>query len=259
MTTHTLFGVNPDNDLADFQAALGLFPRMSSARVFAGPGAGLPSLTGLAAMTPWSHVSYRTHVDDQTMHAWLAGVVQPTRITPWHECDRHATQVTPAWVIGEATRIKAIRRTLPDHVAANIHVDLILTGYWQRTHSGDWQRWVGNDPSVWDAVWWDDYNDTWTNTYMPPDELHAPALMVAGQTGLPWGMAEFGMSRVASDPDGTKAAAAITVHAGWARQHHARGMNIWSAKPSASNPGLRYDLRQLGPEREAWQKIVAAQ
>lgn len=261
---------------ADIPATLAAYPGMTSCRVFAGPGEGIPAWTDpamaalrKAGVTAWP--SFKDWPSDARalpmVNTWLDTLpsdVAQVWLTYHHEPegDLDADLYRARWIrLGRAVRAHRFRdrvRLVPIHTLypARHKIGDQFSPYATAWVAGDWHRWSPTDQGryVGDYMGWDCYLESTARAYEPPHTFLAIPTGSAMCLGVPLVVPELGALRLAGDESGTGRAEWIDACLAHLRRHGAVTVNWWNALGSA---GQDYRLTDA-PSAAAWRRAVGA-
>lgn len=230
-----------------------VFPRMAVTRIFAGPGAGIPSWTAPQVKTCVQlgivpHLSFKDTPTPALVTPWLDAIPPGVRVwlTYHHEPEGDLPAAT---YVADWITLAQIVKAHPN--AAQVTLVGIL-GYYAQTHGkGPWRTWWAGVEQV---MGWDCYVTVGSVAYPPPATFFAPVLAAAQGAGVPWMVPELGSPILAGDTGGQKYAAWLTSCVTYLRGAGCRAVSVWDAK---GTNGIDYSLS--GAPLAAWQKAVATQ
>ncbi|MFF0823057.1 glycosyl hydrolase [Micromonospora haikouensis] len=211
-------GWSPPNSTAgDLSAMLGRFPSPPLVRLYSPAGAGLASWSGpLLTCAPRSATlvySFKDPPASVDVAGWLSA--RPAAWTsPLYLCWAHEPEQGPSAGDPLPAEFREGWRVLVAQLAGHrrrreVRLLPVFTEYAARRSSTWWSDFgqVTALPGV-DAVGFDIY-DTGYSAYRSPVERNDFALAIARRVGKPLVVAEWGIARKASDPDGTVCARAM--------------------------------------------------
>lgn len=250
---------SPDN----YRSHAATFPDAAFCRVFAGPGAGLPTL-GRAPWPEW--VSFKDWPAEQTLIAWLDRIVRPTIITLEHEHDngKTAAQQTAAFRAAHFARWRDLMAIIDAHPNRPLITAMpIQTLQWTVAASnpargifkgdGNWRTWWAG---VGDGAAMDCYVDSWAGHYPDPAKwLRLPVEFAHGAGRRLW-IPELG-SALLGDDTGPGRAAWITDVVAVLREAGCAGVAWWCALGTPGGTGEIRDFHLTDqPSAHAWRAAI---
>jgi hypothetical protein len=233
-------------------------PGVAFARVFAGPGKGLPSWKSQAMMglpaNAIRHVSHKDKLTPSMLASYWDGIPANTHL--WHTF-RHEPE--PDMDPGEFRAYWQQLRQVADDHPKRLQITLVnVHTLWASRHKRgvDWRQWML--PEAADVDGWDCYRDTDFEAYEPAESLLGLPVNAAAEFGLlRWSIPELGATRCTWDLTGEARARWFRDCVRFAGTYGCEAVGLWCSQKTQN--GQTYDYRPHDTATlAAWQQVIGA-